>query len=446
MTRLEKILDVSTLENYLNTRDLTEYRMDNSLEFNKYSLNNNGYTNWQQQFKLPNDSNMNIYLGYPWCNQLCAYCHYTSGVNKNEERQKKFLNLILKEISLYKDLFRNTKISSVYFGGGTPTLMDAEDLNIYLSEVLNHFTLATNATVTVESDVTNLLPEKLEVCAKYANRLSIGVQSFNTELRKQLNRKNAQEKILSNLRLATEYFPRLNIDLIYGLTEQTHADFFKDILICIEEGIPSITLYRLEIHQNTKIQNIYNLDKSKFPTHSQSLNMFEIAQDILEKNGYVQNPIGWFVKKKDSSTSLASWEDRIDNWKAASYIGFGVKAYSHTTDWYHKNYDKFEDWECKLETGELPIEKFRKKTDIEVLLSNIMKFFRTSGLISKKRIISLLPNNHNSQIIDNLLQKYVEIGLMEIETSDEYRLTKRGNAAVHLILKDITDIFIVYCE
>ena len=250
---------------------------------------------------------MSIYIHIPFCSNICTYCDFPKVI-----KNKKWINNYLKELE--KEIKKNYKgelIDTLYIGGGTPSSLEIEDLN-KLFNIIKIFNLKQNAEITLEANTEDLTKEKLKYLKSKINRLSIGIETFNQDILKTLNRK-INIKYLKN---AFKYIKNINLDLMYGFKNQTIKDLEEDIDKIISLNPKHISTYSLIIEPNTKlyIDHYQNIDEDL------DRKMYEIIQSKLKQNNYIQYEISNFSKQGyESKHNLAYWNND-------KYYGFGLGA------------------------------------------------------------------------------------------------------------------------
>ena len=261
---------------------------------------------------------MSIYIHIPFCTHICPYCDFPK-VIKNKKWIKEYLKELKKEIK--KD-YKGEKIETLYIGGGTPSSLDIEDLK-ELFNIIKIFNLKNNAEITFEANSEDLTKEKLNFLKNKVNRLSIGIETFNKETLKIINRKVN----INNLKKAFNYFDNISLDLMYGFKNQTIKDLEEDIEKIIKLGPKHISTYSLIIEPNTKlyIDNYQNIDEDI------DRKMYEMIIKKLKENNYYQYEISNFSKKGyESKHNLVYWNND-------KYYGFGLGAGGYLNNYRYEN-------------------------------------------------------------------------------------------------------------
>jgi len=249
------------------------------------------------------------------------------------------IDAILQEIKLRKGYLK-APISTIYFGGGTPSLLTEIELNLILTKTKDTFEVLDDTEVTLEANPDDITKEQLAVWKKAGiNRLSIGLQSFKESDLKWMNRAHTVEEANECISLAQEAgFHNLTVDLIYGLPDLTLEEWKGHIQQLINKDVPHISAYCLTVEKNTALSNWVNKGKIKMASEDVQSEQFLALLELLEKNGYEQYEISNFCKKGLESKHNSNY------WKGEHYIGIGPSAHSFngtTRSWNVANNRKY---------------------------------------------------------------------------------------------------------
>ena len=264
-----------------------------------------------------------IYVHIPFCKQKCTYCDFhfstTYDVYRNE-----MINSILQEIEQRKDYLNNQFIQTIYFGGGTPSLLTAIELNTILVKINDTFNVTDNTEITLEANPDDINNKQLNLWKKEGvNRLSIGLQSFKETDLMWMNRAHTVDEANQCISLAQEAgFNNLTIDLIYGLPGLSLTEWKNHIQRLIDQNVPHISAYCLTVEKSTALANWVNKGKIKPVNEDVQSEQFMALIELLEKNNYEQYEISNFCKKGFESQHNSNY------WKGEHYIGVGPSAHS----------------------------------------------------------------------------------------------------------------------
>ena len=257
-----------------------------------------------------------VYIHIPFCKQKCLYCDFVSFANK-QDLQREYIDALKKEIKNWK--IDEYKVKTMYIGGGTPSYIDSN----YISEIIK--LVGITQSITIEANPGTITRQKLlEYKNAGINRLSIGLQSTNDRLLKQIGRIHNYKQFLETYNLAREIgFNNINVDLMIGLPNQSIEDIKQSLEEICKLNPEHISVYSLIVEENTPIQKLIDNGVLELPDEEKERQMYWYAKDFLELNGYKHYEISNFAKPGFES------EHNLDCWNQKEYIGFGVAAYSY---------------------------------------------------------------------------------------------------------------------
>lgn len=263
-----------------------------------------------------------IYIHIPFCKKACHYCDFhfsTSLANKTA-----LVNSIIKEIEIQKDYLQKETIETIYFGGGTPSLLSEKELNDIFNTVSKHYEVAKNAEITLEANPDDITTEKLILYKSLLiNRLSIGIQSFYDPFLTWMNRAHNGFESENAVYLAQSHgFDNISIDLIYGIPHSNHTVWQSDLQKAMQLKVNHIAAYSLTIENNTVFGKWRKANKIQEATDEFSASQFEMLQQELSANNYIQYEISNFAKEGHFSKHNSAY------WKGIKYLGIGPSAHS----------------------------------------------------------------------------------------------------------------------
>jgi len=263
-----------------------------------------------------------IYLHIPFCKQACNYCdfHFSTSL----KMKASFVDALVAEIELRKSVFDQQTINSIYFGGGTPSLLSEKDLNRIFETLFTSFRVSPLAEITLEANPDDLSPEKIQVLKKTPiNRLSIGIQSFRDEDLRFMKRAHNAKEALSSIKSCKQAgFTNLSVDLIYGTPGMDTSAWLENLNIAFDLDIPHISSYALTVEPNTELHHQILHQKVSNVDENQSAAQFELLTSQMKRNGYEQYEISNFCKPGAYSKHNSSY------WKKDMYLGLGPSAHS----------------------------------------------------------------------------------------------------------------------
>ena len=235
-----------------------------------------------------------VYIHLPFCSSKCPYCDFYS-IKYTKKKVDQYWAALFMELEELSKKVKNNLIQTIYIGGGTPSLVDPILINELIKKIKSKFKLPPAAEITMEVNPASINEEKI-IRLKRAgiNRLSVGIQSFNDDHLSFLGRKSNSINSKKTLALIDYYFDNYSADLIFALPDQTLKEFENDLKIMLEFSPPHISLYNLEIHENTPFYQKYNSGELKLPAEELDADMYELALKKLTAAGYQHYEISNF--------------------------------------------------------------------------------------------------------------------------------------------------------
>jgi oxygen-independent coproporphyrinogen III oxidase len=357
-----------------------------------------------------------IYIHIPFCKQACYYCnfYFTTSLKKKTE----LLNCLIKEIELRKSELNNDIVETIYFGGGTPSILSTEEINKLIEAVYNNFDVVDHPEITLEANPDDLSEEKIkELSASKINRLSIGVQSFFERDLKLMNRAHNAEESKKCLQIATQYFSNISVDLIYGIPDCSNEQWTANILTALSFGVPHISSYALTVEPNTALERFIDKGVIKNVDDDKAEEQFLILTDELNAAGYVHYELSNFGKENFFSKNNSAY------WLGKSYLGIGPAAHSFDgvqRSWNVQNNTKYIK---DIVENKLPIQR-ETLSVIDRYNEYVMTGLRTIWGVSFPRIELEFGNNY-AKYLKMQAQKYIDQELLCIE-NDILKTTRKG--------------------
>ena len=281
---------------------------------------------------------LGIYIHIPFCKQKCFYCDFCSFANKNE-MQEKYVEAVINEI---KNITHKEKytVTTIYFGGGTPSILNPEYIKNILQEIESSFEILDDAEITIEINPGTVNEEKLKKYKEYGiNRLSIGLQSTNDKILKKIGRIHDYKQFEETFFYARKCgFKNINIDLMIGLPTQAVEDVKQTLEKIIQKNPEHISVYSLIIEEGTIIEKLINENKLQLPDEETERIMYWTVVNELKENGYNQYEISNFSKKTYES------KHNTNCWKQKQYIGLGTSAHSYLNKKRYSNTNNIEEY------------------------------------------------------------------------------------------------------
>jgi len=242
-------------------------------------------------------------------------------------------------------------IETIYFGGGTPSVLSNEEINFLISEVYKHYKVIENPEITLEANPDDLSPERIfELSKSPINRLSIGIQSFFEEDLKMMNRAHNSAEAKKCLQEATKYFDNISLDLIYGIPGMSDEMWKQNIQTALDFGIPHISSYALTVEPKTALSKLIQTGKIAEPQDDVASNHFMILVEMLQNNGFIHYELSNFGKENYFSKNNSAY------WLGKKYIGIGPSAHSYDGEKRGWNIANNSLYIKAIQNNELPIE------------------------------------------------------------------------------------------
>ena len=340
------------------------------------------------------------YIHIPFCLRKCHYCSFVSGFNVS--KKDIYIDALLKEI---KNRYNKEQLSTIYFGGGTPSLLEAKDIE----KILNELNFENNAEITIEANPETIEEKKFkDLYSIGINRVSLGVQTFNNNILKIIGRNHNENSIYKSIDTITNAeIENISIDLIYGLPTQTLSLFKNDLEKAISLKIKHISTYGLKIEEDSFF---YKNPPDKIPNDEKQAQCYIYLCKFLKENDFEHYEISNFAKKGyHSKHNLCYWENK-------NYYGFGLNASGYESSIRYKNISDFNEYIKN------PLSK-----EEEIFLS-----LRLKKGIKKDKISSKYKN---------IIKKYEQLELLEIR-DNHLRLTDQG----FLVSNEIMSEFIEFID
>ncbi len=263
-----------------------------------------------------------LYIHIPFCKQACHYCDFHFSTNLAQK--VKMIDAICEEIELRKSYLSDNTLKTIYFGGGTPSLLSEKELDKLFTCIHKYFKVVANAEITLEANPDDLSDKNFKIFKSLGiNRLSIGIQSFNENHLKFMNRAHNSKEALDCVNLAKDAgFDNISIDLIYGIPFENHTALENDIILAKQLEVSHISAYCLTIEPKTTFGKWVKTNKIKPIDESFAAEQFNILMDGLNNGGYEQYEISNFARNGNYSKHNSSY------WSGKPYLGLGPSAHS----------------------------------------------------------------------------------------------------------------------
>ncbi|WP_299225574.1 radical SAM family heme chaperone HemW [uncultured Psychroserpens sp.] len=368
-----------------------------------------------------------IYIHIPFCKQACHYCdfHFSTSLKKRDAMVKALAD----EITLRKEEFKATTVETIYFGGGTPSLLNTKELQFLIDTIYYNYQVSTNPEITLEANPDDLSEKQIHsLSTSPINRLSIGIQSFFEADLKLMNRAHNAQEARTVLAQANQYFDNISIDLIYGIPGLSNERWQKNIEIALSYQVPHISSYALTVEPKTALERfikkgiINNVDDDK--AHEQ----FHMLIETLEVNHFIHYELSNFGKEGLFSRNNSAY------WQGKLYIGIGPSAHSFNgsqRSWNVRNNSKYIK---AIENRTLPLE-IETLTTTDRYNEYIMTGLRTIWGVSLDKVGIDFGMSYKKYLLQQS-QPFINEHLLYID-GEKLMVTKKGKFLSDGIASDL---------
>ena len=353
-----------------------------------------------------------IYVHIPFCKQACSYCnfHFATSLRRKNE----LLAALLSEIDLRKDYLDNELVETIYFGGGTPSLLPSKDHRALIERIYSAFKVSEEAEITLETNPDDISDDTLTGWKEAGiNRLSIGIQSFFEEDLKWMNRAHSAEQATNSLEAAVKQFHNITVDLIYGTPLLTNNKWKTNVERVLERDIVHLSCYALTVEPKTPLDKLIKEQKTADIDPDKQSEQFLLLMQWMEEAGYEHYEVSNFARPGFRSKHNSSY------WQGKKYLGIGPSAHSFdgsTRQWNISNNSIYID---SIKKKVVPHEK-EVLTPTQKLNEYVMTSLRTIEGLDLNR-----AENTNRHLLRTASRKFIERGLM-VEENGYLKLTKEG--------------------
>ena len=322
---------------------------------------------------------LSLYIHWPFCETKCPYCDFNSHV-RPEIDQERWKRALLSELATESDLYPNRKISSLFFGGGTPSLMEPDTITALLQAVDQHWGIGNNVEITLEANPNSVEKTRFKNFRSAGiNRLSIGAQSFDDKALKFLGRTHTAREVIAALDIARTTFPRYSFDLIYCRPKQSMDSWKEELTFALEFTNDHLSLYQLTIERGTPFFSSHRDEEFRMPDEDTAAEQYEYTRDVLSCVGLFPYEVS------NHATPGEECRHNLTYWRYGDYAGIGPGAHGRVSDSgnklaYHRISNP-ENWLLQTEKMGTGLQKKNKLTPKEILEEMVLMGLRlTEGL------------------------------------------------------------------
>jgi len=363
-------------------------------------------------------NSVGVYLHIPFCKHRCGYCDFNVYVHHRDESKARYVDALCREITAHKD--PALTIPTIFFGGGTPTQLPAEDLARILDTVRATFTVAPNAEITTEANPDDATPEYFATLrAAGFNRLSFGVQSFNDTLLKTIDRVHSASQACHAVTLAKDAgFTDISLDLMFALPRQTLSDWERSLDIALSLNVPHFSLYSLIVEEKTIFWAKRERNNLPLPSEDTEADMFALAIQRMKDAGYLHYEVSNFARPGYTCKHNEIY------WRNEDYFGFGAGAVGYRNGVRHANERYPNRYSAALETTGTATVWNEQLSREETMGETIMLALRLRQGMNLDNFATRF-GVRAEEVYAPIIAKYQANGLLE-QNKHFLRLTERG--------------------
>lgn len=368
-----------------------------------------------------------IYIHIPFCKQSCYYCdfHFSTSFKKKDL----MVEAIINELKMRKGEFKNTTVETIYFGGGTPSLLSLDELNQIMAAIYKFYKVSSAPEITLEANPDDLTKEKIkQLAASPINRLSIGIQSFFEEDLKLMNRAHNAEEAKACLDETLNHFENISIDLIYGIPGMSNERWMQNIETALQFNIPHISSYALTVEPKTALSKFISKGIIENVDDDMAQAQFLILLEKLNDADFIHYELSNFGKAGFFSKNNSAY------WQGKSYLGIGPSAHSFNGKQRSWNIRNNSIYINSIQNNTLPNE-IETLTKTDAYNEYIMTGLRTIWGVSLAKVETDFGESYKKYLLQQA-QKHIVEHLLYLD-DDKLRVTKNGKFLSDGIASDL---------
>ena len=369
-----------------------------------------------------------IYIHIPFCQSRCIYCGFYSTTLLNLRGQ--YIDAVCKEMALRKNYIDNEAYSTIYIGGGTPSLLTQDELQKLFSNLYETFNISSDTEITLECNPNDITTQFAKMLTQLpVNRISIGTQTFSDSRLKLIHRRHNTQEVYNAINLLRSIgISNISIDLMFGFPGETLEEWTSDIDKALELDVEHISAYSLMYEDGTQLTDMLEQGKIKEIDDETSLAMYKVLVSRLTSNGYEHYEISNFARKGYRSRHNSSY------WQQTKYIGLGAAAHSFDIKSRQWNISDIRKYILGIGKGIIPME--REILDADTTYNDIITTaLRTKEGINLNKITTQLGNTYRKYLINNA-KKHILENTLEL-SGNNLRLTYKGIYLSDMIMSDL---------
>ena len=382
-----------------------------------------------------NLNSISVYVHWPFCLAKCPYCDFNSHVRETVD-EGKMAAAMTTEIDYYAGLVGARSVKSIFFGGGTPSLMSATTVDTVINRLSKRFSIDSDIEITLEANPTSVEAGKFDDFSKAGvNRVSLGIQALNTKDLIALGREHSLKEAFEAIELSQKYFKRSNFDLIYARMGQSVSDWQKELHQALKIANGHLSLYQLTIEPGTPFYGQLHSGKIIIPNEDTSAEMYDLTNQICESAGYEIYEISNYAKVGQQS------KHNLTYWKYLDYIGIGAGAHGRITlagqTYATMQYKKPETWLKAVQMNGHATKVKENLNQKAMAEEMIMMGLRLTDGIAYTDFKNRLGTDIEKFIAMDSLVSLESQGFVSVKNQDRLRLTEKGRPLLNQILGQI---------
>ncbi len=379
-----------------------------------------------------------IYVHWPFCLSKCPYCDFNSHVQKLVDKTR-WRKALCSDLNHKVKTTNQHLVTSIFFGGGTPSLMPPEIVAAVILEIKKNWELAENIEITLEANPTSSEAERFSFFKEAGiNRLSLGIQSLDDASLKFLGRDHNAKEAINALEAAHEVFPRISFDMIYARSNQTIKSWKHELMNALKLASGHISLYQLTIEKGTTFYSQLQKGDFTLPDEKNSAEFFEVTQEMTQTRGYEPYEISNYARSGDACTHNLSY------WRYNDFLGIGPGAHSRIQNSLNgtfalSQHTAPENWLKAVEESGHGTNRTQSLTKDQSAEEMLMMGLRLSEGINKKRFISRMGMKLEQFINLSALKRLNNAGFV-LNNEERLCITPRGRILLNSVLSDLLSV------
>jgi putative oxygen-independent coproporphyrinogen III oxidase len=376
--------------------------------------------------------NIAIYIHWPFCKSKCPYCDFNSHVREKIDQQR-WNEAYLKEISNHKEFLSGKKIVSIFFGGGTPSLMPSFIVESIIQNLSKHATIDNQVEITLEANPTSVESKKFKEFARAGiNRVSLGIQSLNPDDLKFLGREHSAKEAIGAIEIAKENFARYSFDLIYALPKQTLKSWEQELTKALKLAGKHLSLYQLTIEKGTPFYSLYQNKKFQMPNEELAKDFYCLTQDIMEGVGLPAYEISNHAKEGQEC------RHNLVYWQYDDFLGIGPGAHSRINNKAIHSIYHPENWLDAVLNDKKIYQSSIELTEKEKICEILLMGLRLHKGINHLEFVNKTGYSFFDALNKQKLEFLLENNFLKLEC-DYLKTTNKGRLVLNNIINQLTE-------